>query len=47
MIATFFRKVKTQEMTNADALRATSNFETDFANQYQSWELLQNLQTVL
>jgi len=43
MIAAFFRKVRMQEMTNADASRATANFKTDFANQYQIVEITSDL----
>ncbi|MCZ7574883.1 MAG: type II toxin-antitoxin system VapC family toxin [Ardenticatenaceae bacterium] len=39
MVAALFRKVRTGEITPADAARATANFRTDFRTQYQIVEV--------
>ena len=44
MIAALFRKVRTQEITQVDAVRAAANFKTDFRTQYQIAEVT-NLNT--
>jgi len=43
MIAALFRKVRTGEITPADAVRAAANFKTDFRTQYQIVELTANV----
>ena len=39
IVAALFRKVRTREITQADAIRAATNFKTDFQTQYQIVEL--------
>lgn len=39
MVAALFRKVRTQEIIQADAVRAAANFKTDFQTQYQIVEV--------
>lgn len=39
MVAALFRKVRTGEITQADAARATVNFRTDFRAQYEIVEV--------
>lgn len=43
MIAALFRKVRTQEITQVDAVRAAANFKTDFRTQYQIAEVTTSL----
>ncbi len=39
MVAALFRKVRTREIIQADAVRAAANFKTDFQTQYQIVEV--------
>ena len=39
IVAALFRKVRTGEITQADAIRAATNFKTDFQVQYRSLSL--------
>lgn len=43
MIAALFRKVRTREITQIDAVRAAANFRADFRVQYQIIEVTTNL----
>jgi predicted nucleic acid-binding protein len=43
LIAALFRKVRTGEITQADAVRAAVNFKTDFRVQYQIAEVTTSL----
>jgi len=43
MIAALFRKVRTREITQVDAVRAAANFRTDFRAQYQIAEVTTSL----
>lgn len=43
MVAAFFRKVRTREVTLGDASRAADNFKADFGSQYQIVEVTAGL----
>jgi hypothetical protein len=47
MIAAFFRKVRTQEMTNVTPYEPPRISRLTLPTNIKSWKLLQNLQTVL